>query len=166
MLSNYSPDGSLFGSGQLLDDLVTYVRRGAGLPTDSGRRYGPASARGAGAQPGARRAAYAGVRRSPRPCCSTTWYGRTASRAYCSTRRSCAACWRPTSSTFRCSTPRSTTWKRSKEARYSKRSKALTTGTAWTRRHHHALDKRPTASTRPYGATCCSPRRRSARATC
>lgn len=30
MLSNYSPDGSLFGSGQLLDDLVTYVRRGAG----------------------------------------------------------------------------------------------------------------------------------------
>ncbi|MFQ8827687.1 MAG: tRNA (adenosine(37)-N6)-threonylcarbamoyltransferase complex ATPase subunit type 1 TsaE [Alistipes sp.] len=29
MLSNYSPDGSLFGSGQLLDDLVTYVRRGA-----------------------------------------------------------------------------------------------------------------------------------------
>lgn len=24
------PDGSLFGSGQLLDDLVTYVRRGAG----------------------------------------------------------------------------------------------------------------------------------------
>ena len=25
MLSNYSPDGSLFGSGQLLDDLVTYV---------------------------------------------------------------------------------------------------------------------------------------------
>ena len=30
MLSNYSPDGSMFGSGQLLDDLVTYVRRGSG----------------------------------------------------------------------------------------------------------------------------------------
>lgn len=28
MLSNFSPDGSQFGSGQLLEDLITYIRKG------------------------------------------------------------------------------------------------------------------------------------------
>ncbi len=28
MLSNYSSDGSIFGSGQLLEDLIAYIRKG------------------------------------------------------------------------------------------------------------------------------------------
>lgn len=29
MLSNYSSDGSIFGSGQLLEDLIAYIRKAA-----------------------------------------------------------------------------------------------------------------------------------------
>lgn len=54
MLANGSSDGAIFGSGALLDDLVSYVRGRQGLPVDPrGRRCAASSDRG-GLLPGTR----------------------------------------------------------------------------------------------------------------
>ena len=84
MLANGSSDGAIFGSGALLDDLVSYVRGGKGCPTP---------------------------RRSIRKLCPSMgrwftrrwmkWCARRPNRVFCSTPPWYAACWRTASAKYR-----------------------------------------------------------------